>query len=130
MPGEYHFKDVHSASTSEDGQNIVLNVTSPDGMFGISIPEAAIGRTCGLLLEASARARKITGSDTIQASEMQAFGLRKHQDPEKAIVTVTLQVGAAPLALVTTRKRLIGLARAILETEGQIDPHRPAGPPQ
>jgi hypothetical protein len=129
MSGEYHFQDIESASVTEDGQNIILNVTNPSGKCGVLIPEKSIGRVCGILLEASSRARKITGDKTIQASEMQAFGLLKHPDPEKAIVTVTLHTGAAPLALTTTRKQLIQLARGILETEGQIESRR-AGPTQ
>lgn len=129
MAGEYHFQDIESASVTEDGQKIILNVSSPEGKCGVLIPEKTIGRIVGMLLEASARARKVTGDKTMQVNEMQAFGLLRHPDPEKTILTVTLHTGAAPLALTTTRKQLIQLARGILETEGLIESIR-SGPTQ
>jgi hypothetical protein len=49
MAGEYHFQDIESASVTEDGQNIILNVSRPDGKCGILISEKTVGRLVGML---------------------------------------------------------------------------------
>lgn len=121
----YHFEDIHSASSSEDGQNIILNVTGADGISGISIPAKTIPRVCIAILEANAEAKRRSGDKTIQASELRAMQVLKHPDPDKAVLAITIHTGAAPLAFALPETQLVNFARGVLERRGLIKVDRP-----
>jgi len=126
VTAEYHFEGVHSATCSEDGQVIVVNVTGADGRCALAIPAKAIPQACVTLLEANAEALRRTGDPTIQASEIRAMEVRQHPDPDRAILAITIHTGAAPVSFSLPEKMLVNFARGVLERRGLLAVDRPS----
>jgi hypothetical protein len=120
----YHFENLHAAGPTPDGQHVVLQVTGAAGIVGLSLPAEHMARAVGMLLEATAAARAISGSDTIQAVEIKKLGVL--QPPGgSAVLAVTVHEDAPPIAFRLSRQQLVDFARGILETEGVL----PGAPP-
>jgi hypothetical protein len=125
---QYHFEGVHSASSSEDGQHILLSVSGDAGVCGISIPAKTIGPICSTLLEANAEARKRSGDKTIQASAIRSMKVLNHPDPDQAILAITIHTGAAPVAFSLPQATLVNFARGVLERRGLLPIELPSRP--
>lgn len=125
----YHFERIHSAASSEDGENVILNVTGADGgICGISLPTKTIPHVCMTILEANSEALRRTGSKIMQSTEIKGLKILKHPDPNKAVVAITIHSGAAPMAFDLPRTLLADFARGVLEGQGLLKVDIPSKP--
>jgi hypothetical protein len=120
----YHFRDVHSVTTSEDGVHIILNVTGAGGIFGLSIERVKIPAVVGMLLSASAGAEKIAKTKTTEA--LTAGGLQVLEEPnsDRVMLGVHLPGGILPVRL--QREDLLEFAHQLLQSAGELPFDRPS----
>lgn len=121
----YQFESIHSATSSIDGEHVILSVTGAGGVCGLSLPAKTIPHACAAMLEANAEARRRTGDKTIQASELRAMNVLEHPDPSKVVLAITIHTGAAPIGFALSETLLVAFAQGVLERRGLLPTERP-----
>jgi hypothetical protein len=125
--GVYHFDNIHSIALTEDGKYVTLYVNAATGLLGLRLPVAEIPTLIGKLFSVASKAAKITGDRTFRSlaiHEIRIIDSPKMED--RAILAVTLDPGAPPLAMDLPKAALVDLARSILQSEGEIPTSRPS----
>lgn len=128
----YHFEGVTAASTSEDGQHVLIETTGVAGSTWLSLPAEDIPRAVVILLQAAGRATEQRGGKiTHRATNL--LGL-KLQDvpgsPSETMLLLSIQTDAPPIPYKISKTALAQVAQGILQTMGLLPTGQPPGPTQ
>lgn len=127
MDGTYHFDQVHGLSVTEGGKNIIIYVKGKaEGLWGLRLPLPEIPTLIAKLFSVASEARKMSGDNTLRSlsiHEIKVIDSPKIGD--RTILAVTFESGSPPFAMDLPKAGLLGFARSILQSAGEL----PSEPP-